>query len=223
MNSFFYNSYQYSFFDDNQVEVQVGNGSDTIRHNACEICPKKVQIPAYSFDNLMKKYKVTRVSKHAFSQCEGAIESVFIPKTIQIIDECSFLSIFPTSFIFEAGSQLREIGSYGIGWIRTTTIILPPSVEILSENSLRGFHKVEHLYYCGTYNFDDINVFTTSETRTINTKIHVTKRFNSNYFGNILVYDHNLNCNIPFSCTCKIGKQTIKVNLYIICYLFFLL
>ena len=123
---------------------------------------------------------------HAFSHCEGDIESVFISKNIQVIETCGFQSTYPTSFIFEEGSELKEIKDYGIGWIKTKFIVLPPSLEILHENSFRGFDQVKHLYYCGTYTFDNIKVFTTTETNKLNLKIIMLQKilnqiFNKNF------------------------------------------
>ena len=215
MNSFIYSNYLFSFFDDSQNNVQIGNGSHTIYHNACEICPKHIVIPSFAYNQKSEKYKVTIVSKHAFSHCESS-ETIYIPKTIIIISDCAFLTIYASNIIFEAGSQLKEIKSFGFGWITASTFVLPPGVEILHENSLRGFDRTRNLYYCGTYTFDIINVFTTTDEGTLNVKIHVTENFNSNVFGNFKVFDHKLNCNIPLICSYKMIKHILLMNICIL-------
>lgn len=177
MTEIVYNGIKYYPIEGTENEVKVGNGGQEY-HTACDVCPRDIIIPSSFIEN-GKELIVTRISQNAFYYCKG-IRNVFIPKTITFIDQSALQSVDASSYYFEQGSKLKEIGPYGIGWPSSKSFVLPPSVEKLTEGSLRGFDNVRDFYYCGTKTFDGINVFT---SRTDNFKsrlrVHVTPYFNS--------------------------------------------
>ena len=198
-------NFLFTFLDDSKTTLQIGNGT-YIYHNACETCPSKLIIPSLAnYDGTY--YKLTIISTKAFLNCETT-SYVFIPKTIEIIKFNAFNSV-PAEFYFEQGSNLKEIETAGLGWIRTKNLVLPPSIEILHNGSLRGFDFVKHLFYCGTSIFDNIEIFNTSDPILKIPIIHVTNQFKSDHFGNGKVNQNNLNCNIPFIYTNFCDKKSI--------------
>ena len=203
-DQFTVDGFHYITLDNN--EAQIGKGT-TDAHNACDICPTTLKIPSIiEYNNI--KLTVTVVGTHAFRDCNYC-PFVFIPKTIKIIKGSAFNSVFANQFIFEEGSQLKEIEYRGIGWIHMKSFVLPPSVEILHAESFRGFNLVKHFYYCGTSQIDTEGVFSTVDYTKLNVKIHVTPQYPSNSFSNMTIYDHHLNCRIPFHCQTIYNKHKI--------------
>ena len=157
-----------------------------------ENCPEHIRIPSTA-SNSGSEYTVTEVATYAFLNLSTS-KSIFIPKTIRKINYNAMNSLAVDSIVFEQGSQLKEIETFGIGWIHATHFTLPPSVEKLVEDSLRGFQLVRHLYYCGTFDFSTINVFGSSND--ISMKVHVSPYYPSSKFGNIQV-NKQLRCEFP--------------------------
>ena len=201
--------FHYITLDNN--EAQIGTDDIKVDHNACDTCPTTLKIPSIvEYNNI--KCTVTAVGINAFLDCNSCTY-VFIPKTIKIIKDSAFNSVWANQFIFEEGSQLKEIEYRGIGWIRMKSFVLPPSVEILHAESFRGFDLVKHFYYCGTSQIDTEGVFATIDYSQLNVKIHVTPQYPSNSFSNMTIYDHHLNCHIPFHCQTIYNKHKIISSL----------
>ena len=215
MSHFEVDGIQYYPINGKDNEVQVGNGNSG-KHTACTECPEFINIPSIVIDTEGKEKTVTKIANWAFYYCRNT-RKVFISKTIQSIGYAAFNSVDASEYIFEQGSQLKQIEEFGVGWMTASSFVLPPSVQTLSEGSLRGFIHVKDFYYCGTYTFDGIKVFTSRDDtyqEIVDTlKIHVTKQFNSDYFGNIKIYDHNLKCEVPFLCRTLRHRRHIHISL----------
>ena len=198
MNYFIYNDFKFSFTDEKNSTIQIGIGTCQ-SHNACDVCPPRIILPSH-VEYQGNNYTLTIVSINAFVDCQNSTY-VFIPKTIEIIKAAGFNAVVG-EFYFEQGSHLKEIETAGIGWVTNKNFVLPPSVEILHNDSLRGFRNVKHFYYCGTTTFGNIEIFTTEYTVQDTPIIHVTPQYTSEYFGISKVDHHTLNCDIPFVYTC---------------------
>ena len=215
MNNFTYNGFIFSFTDETMSTVQIGVGNNQ-EHNACDVCPARIILPSMvEYQGI--NYTLTIVSIKAFLDCVNSTY-VFIPKTIEIIKGSAFNAVCG-EFFFEQGSHLKEIESAGIGWVINKNFVLPPSVEILHNDSLRGFIYVKHLYYCGTTTFSNINVFSTDGAQ-YTPIIHVTPQYTSEYFGIAKVDYHTLNCDIPFVYTCGESTRFKIMNILNMIYIF---
>ena len=193
------NGFNFKVIDNEHNYVQIGTGTSD-NYNACAgECPKSISIPQ-SIDYNGVNYTVTEISSKAFFGAK--LESVFISKTIEVIGIDAFNTVNASKFEFEQGSKLKVIKARGIGWINSPTFVLPPSIEKLDPDSLRGFISVKNFYFCGTTSIDTENVL--SEVKNI--KIHVTPQYPSDHFSNMSIFNHNLNCDLPFYC------QTIQNN-----------
>jgi hypothetical protein len=63
------------------------------------------------------------------------------------------------------------------------------------------------LYYCGTYNIDTSGIIT---ERSGTLRIHVSKYYPTNYFGDVEIFDHNLKCDDSFVFRTRYCKEMLK-------------
>ena len=200
MTYFFESGFYYYVLSEEKSEVMIGN--KTAAHNAVDECPRELVIPSFVVHN-SKTYTVVEIGSRAFCNC--IIKTVFIPKTIRVIRFHSFNAAYSSIIKIEHGSVLEEIEEYGLGWLDINKLVIPSTVKKLAPNSLRALNKLKDVYYCGTYDFNVNGIFTLISH---NINIHVSKYYPSNYFSNLTVTDHYLNCDVDDICHTKYHTKT---------------
>ena len=100
--------------------------------------------------NVRIEARIRKVCYRCFSQCSG-IRSVFLPSTLEVIEESSFDDCFAlTNVTFEAPYSLRIIGSRGFNTCKNLfEIVIPSTVTSIADDAFTEIDASIIIHYCG--------------------------------------------------------------------------
>ena len=152
-------------------------------------------------------YFVTRIITNAFCQ-NSLIETVFIPKTIRIIDYAAFLDCSNLkNLTIASNSQLKQIKGDAFNYCpKLEKVYIPPSVNVIEKYAFGNFSQLSVIVYCGGTSFTDAQIISpANDFEATELKIFVVYGvYHHNYFGKYRVlstseciYDQNIKGRFP--------------------------
>lgn len=211
--------------------LRVGTGLNNDKNALNDESLQVIVLPSI-IENDGKNYRIEEIGTYAF--CSSSITKVFIPLTIKIIRNRAFSYCHNLkTVIFETGSHLRTIESNAFydGYYREDLIlntlklktignsafqynaykqklfVIPENVVSINTGAIGGLAALEHLYYCGSRQFDS-NIYSNGGQYLLpdSFEIHVTSKFKYDNFAGRKITENNYNgVYCPLSCikTCK--------------------
>ena len=178
---------------------------------------KFVRIPATVKDSKTSiEYSVTLISDYSF--WSSNVETVIIPYTVEKIQHAAFAqSSHLSTFIFEPGSKLKNLGPRFIHFTSVARIVLPPNDKLLINNAAFEYaNSLTKIIFCG-----NIKLSGTFATSNAGIKAYVPMNFKYSTFGGIQIVKTSLCSPFRFVSHCLKRRSMISSILFVvllICY-----